>query len=572
MIRQRADESEVAQPQSKRQRLEARVREIVENPGEVLINGSNTSSKGFRKAVQRIVKEDEDSKNIYSSTSESSIKSAIKLCAGEFPTHNQTVLPLLAREHADIINDDTLESDDKFDQIYDATTNAMKLWLDTRLANMSQPPRRSKKSKCVKQMKEYLQKINDPVKKQQNINLSTMMTARFPNRINHVLYAKETLQTRHMTDHDDTDAILISFESGLSADLAFVAVKPGDSDHERIDPNNNSRPLLCPPIELKNAFTAGQVGLRRVAYIGGVFDAKNNDLIGIVDVVQLDGNGNPYPLLRLLITNIGKFHALANGNSNVLSIALINVQVNQSAQMITHFDFGETTQALLDTAVELNILTVLKRPDVADVWSNELLFEWLKKQPAPETPMVMGDIVSGSIEGRSGNVREQMLAKAILDTNGNLDRIRTPLDTCDPIDLLFRKNNEDDDEKHGDCQKIAVSSRPIGFANKNTVTPFMSMRHNINGQQAVPLTLENANDILCAVQPLVDDEETLTTTNSPDGTVAHIYVFHKEFVFGHAGYHGTHRFCWKLGDHLDKLVYINAAGETINADHRLFAF
>jgi len=98
------------------------------------------------------------------------------------------------------------------------------------------------------------------------------------------------------------------------------------------------------------------------------------------------------------------------------------------------------------------------------------------------------------------------------------------------------------------------------------------MTHRINGQKNVPLTLENANDILCAVQPLVDDEETLTVTNSPDGTVSHIYVFPKEFVFIYAGYRGGCWFKWNIGEHLDKLVYLDAAVETINADHGLFAF
>jgi hypothetical protein len=198
--------------------------------------------------------------------------------------------------------------------------------------------------------------------------------------------------------------------------------------------------------------------------------------------------------------------------------------------MVTDFDFGKTTQSLLDAAVERNIVTVLKRPDVPDVWSNELLYAWLKNQPAPETPMVMGDVASDSSNGRSGNVREQMLAKAILDANVNLDRVRTPLDTCDPIDLLFRKL-VNDDEKHDDRRQISVSSRSVGFNHKNRSQPFMSMTHTINGQRAVPLTLETTNDILCAVQPLVDDEETLTATNSPNGTVSHIYVFAKEFVF-----------------------------------------
>ena len=568
MIRQRVQEPE-SQPQTKRQRLEQRVREIVENPGEVLRNGSNTTAKGFRKAVQRIVKADENSKKIYSSTSESNIKSAIRLCDDEFLMYARSILPLLAREHDDILNDSTLRADNKFDQIHAATSNAMKAWLDATLANMSHTNNRTKKSRCVKKMKEVLQGNNDPINTQQDINLVAMMTTRFPNRINHVLRAKETLQTRHMTDYNDHDGTLLPFESGLSADLAFVAVKPGDSDHERIDPNNNSRPLLCPPLELKVVCSLKQHGLgRRVTVC--LFDAKNNELIGIVDIVQIDGNGNPYPLLRLLITNIGEFRALADGNGTYLNIALKNVQVDQSTQMITYFEFGETTQALLDDAVERNVLTVLKRHDVADVWSNEILYAWLKEQPAPETPMVMGDVASDSSNSRSGNVREQLLAKAILDSNANLDRIRTPLDTCDPIDLLFRKN---DDEKHNDCQQISVSSRPVGFHHKNRSQPYMLMTHWINGQKDVPLTLENANDVLCAVQPLVDDEETLTATNSPDGTVSHIYVFAKTFVFGsHAGYRGTQCFFWKLGEHLDKLVYLNAVGETINTSHQLFAF
>jgi hypothetical protein len=570
MIRQRVEEPEVAQPQTKRQRLEQRVREIVENPGEVLNNVANTTAKGFRKAVQRIVKADEDARKIYGSTSESTIKSAIELCADEFPTHERTVLPILAREHADILNDDDTSREDKFGQVYAGTNATMKAWLDATLANMSQHTRESKKSRCVHKMKRALQRSVDPIKKQQAINLAAMMTARFPNRINQVLNAKETLQTRHMTDHDDNAATLIPFESGLSADLAFVAVKPGDSDHERIDPSNANRPLLCPPLELKIVCSPKLEGQQRYATVH-LFDDKNNELIGIVDIVQINRNGNPYPLLRLLITNIGEFRALA-GNSSSLNITLKNVHVDQATQMITDFEFGDTTQALLDTAVEQNILTVLKRPDVADVWSNKFLYSWLKQQPAPATPMMMGDIASDSSNGRAGNVREQMLVKAILDSNANIDRIRTPLETHDPIDLLFRKRVGDDDEKHGDFRQISVSSRPVGFPNNNMAQPYMSMTHRINGQQQVPLTLENANDILCAVQPLVDDEATLTATNSPDGTVAHIYVFTKEFVFNHSGYHGKNWFHWKLGDHLDKLVYINAAGETINSDHGLFAF
>ena len=569
MIRQRADEIE-AQPQTKRQRLEARVREIVENPGEVLNNVANTTAKGFRKAVQQIVKADEDSKNVYSSTSESSIKSAIKLCASEFPTHTLSIMPLIARQHADILNDDALKADNKFDQIQAATTNAMKAWLDARLANMTQPKRESKKSVCVTKMKFALQRSVDPIKKQQSINLATMMAARFPNRSNNVENAKETVKTRHMTDHIDADATLIPFESGLSADLAFVAVKPGDSDHERIDPSNDSRPLLCPPLELKVMCSLNRRGQQRIITVR-LFDAKNNDLIGIVDIVQIDSSGEVYPLLRLLITNIGEFRALADGNSSSLQIALRHVQVDQETQMITDFEFGETTQALLDDAVERNILTVLKRPDVPDVWSNVLLYMWLKKQPAPATPMTMGDIKSGSVESRTGNVREQMLAKAILDANANLDRIRTPLETHDPIDLLFRKR-VGDDEKHDNNHQISVSSRSVSFTNENIATPYMLMTHWINGQKNVPLTPENSNDILCAVQPLVDDEETLMATNSPDGTVSHIYVFSKEFVFAHDGYNGTQSFFWKLGDHLDKLVYLNAAGETINTSHGLFTF
>ena len=571
MIRQL--DADVLQPQTKRQRLEIRVREIVENPGEVLRNGSNTSAQGFRKAVQRLVKSDEDSKNIYNSTSKSSIKTAIKLCADEFPTHDRSIAQLVVRQHEDILNDDDTQADDKFDQVYAAATNAMKAWLDARLINMPQPSfKHTKKSRCISQMKETLQKTNDPIKTQQDINLVTMMTARFPNRRNHVDHAKETIQTRHITDYDDAATTLIPFESGLSADLAFVAVKPDDSDHDRIDPNNDSRQLICSPIELKSVFTLIQ---RRRLYRATVhlFAAKNNDLVGIVDILQLDSIGDPYPLIRLLIANIGAFRALVDGNGTGLHITLKNVQVDQETKMITDFEFGETTQSLLNTAVERNILTVRKRPDVADVWSNGFLYSWLKQQPAPATPMTMGDISSGSPTSCSGNVREQMLAKAILDSNTNLDRIRTPLETHDPIDLLFRKHNDDDDdEKHGDCRHISVSSRYVGFKNKNIMTPYMLMTHCINGQTRVPLTLENANDVLCAIQPVVDDEETLTATNSPNGTVSHIYVFPKTFVFGHADYHGGQDFRWKLGEHLDKLVYLDGSGETINTSHQLFAF